>query len=79
MPLSGMSPKYFCRFFQDMMGQTLVEYVNKYRVERACLLLNSGEKSITEVAFESGFDSLSYFIKIFKRYKGETPGQYRKV
>lgn len=75
----NMSPKYFCRFFQEMTHRTPIDYLNYYRIERACYLLLTTDQSITEVAFNSGFNDLSYFIKTFKRYKGTTPKKYLKV
>jgi len=75
----SMSPKYFCRFFRDMTNHTPVEYLNSYRIERACYQLLTTNQSITDVAYGSGFNDLSYFIKTFKRYKGLTPKQYLKI
>jgi len=75
----GMSPKYFCRFFQEMTHRTPVDYLNYYRIERACYQLLTTDHSITEVAYQSGFNDLSYFIKTFKKYKGITPKQYLKA
>lgn len=74
----NMSPKYFCRFFQEMTHRTPVDYLNYYRIERACYQLLTTQHSITEVAYGSGFNDLSYFIKTFKKYKGVTPKQYLK-
>lgn len=74
----NMSPKYFCKFFQEMTHRTPIDYLNYYRIERACYQLLTSEQSITEVAYNSGFNDLSYFIKTFKRYKGTTPKRYLK-
>ncbi len=73
-----MSPKYFCQFFQDMIHRTPIDYLNYYRIEQACHLLSTGNQTITEVAYNTGFNDLSYFIKTFKKYKGITPKQYGK-
>jgi len=73
----GMSPKYFCRFFQEMTHYTPLGYVNYYRIERACYQLITTDASITEAAYSSGFNDLSYFIKMFKKYKGITPKRYQ--
>lgn len=73
-----MSPKYFCRFFHEMTHRTPIDYLNYYRIERACYQLMTTDQSITEVAYSSGFNDLSYFIKTFKKYKGTTPKQYLK-
>lgn len=72
----GMSPKYFCRFFQEMTHRTPIDYLNYYRIERACYQLVTTDLPITEVAYNSGFNDLSYFIKTFKKYKGTTPKKY---
>lgn len=73
---AGMSPKYFCRFFQEMTHQTPIEYLNACRVEHACCQLLTTDQSVTEVAFSCGFNDLSYFIKTFKKKKGVTPKKY---
>lgn len=73
---AGMSPKYFCRFFRDMTNRTPIDYVNYYRIECACEQLSTTEASITEVALNCGFNDISYFSKLFRRYKGITPRQY---
>lgn len=74
----NMSPKYFCRFFQEMTHRTPIDYLNYYRIERACYELLTTDQSITEVAYSCGFNDLSYFIKTFKKYKGITPKKYLK-
>lgn len=74
---AGVSPKYFCRFFQEMTHYTPLNYVNYYRIERACYQLITTDASITEIAYSSGFNDLSYFIKMFKKYKGVTPKKYQ--
>lgn len=75
---SGMSPKYFCRFFNSMTGKTPIDYLNYYRVECAADHLLYSEESVTDIALSCGFNDLSYFVKTFKRYKGLTPKQFRK-
>ena len=71
--------KYLCRLFKDYTGTTPIEYINRLRIERACLDLSSQATNITAVAFDSGFSDAAYFCKIFKRYKGMTPREYRLV
>lgn len=73
---AGMNSNYFCRFFRDMTGKTPIEYLNYYRVECACERLAASSDSITEVAMACGFNDLSYFIKVFKKFKGVTPSGY---
>ena len=74
----GMSPKYFCKFFKEMTHRTPFDYINYYRIERACDLLQTTNLSIADICQQCGYNDLSYFIKIFKKYKGTTPKQYQK-
>ena len=69
--------KYLCRLFKEHTGSSPIEYVNRLRIERACLDLSSQTANITSVAVDSGFSDAAYFCKIFKRYKGMTPREYR--
>jgi AraC-like DNA-binding protein/mannose-6-phosphate isomerase-like protein (cupin superfamily) len=73
----NFSPNYFCRFFKNNMGRSFFEYLNYYRCSRAEILLNTSEKSITEIALEVGFNSVSYFDKTYKKYKGYEPSEER--
>lgn len=75
----SMSPKYFCRFFSEMTHQTPMDYLNHQRIEQACYQLSTTDDSITEIAYRSGFNDLSYFIRTFKKYKGITPGKYKRA
>ncbi|MBE6702324.1 MAG: AraC family transcriptional regulator [Ruminococcaceae bacterium] len=76
--VAGSTEKYLCRFFKEYTGNSPVEYINRLRVERACLSMAAGDRSITEIAMDSGFNDISYFCKIFKRYKGVSPREYRR-
>ena len=75
---AGMTPKYFCHFFRSMTGRTPIDYLNHHRVEVACARIAAEEVNVTEVACDCGFNDLSYFIRVFKRYKQMTPKQYEK-
>ena len=75
---TGLSSKYFCRYFRTITNRTPIDYLNYYRVERACYLLDQQRHTITEVAYDCGFNDISYFIRCFKKYKGTTPLQYTK-
>ena len=74
----SMSPKYFCRFFSEMTHQTPMDYLNRQRIEQSCYELSTTDDSITEIAYRNGFNDLSYFIRTFKKYKGITPGKYKR-
>ncbi len=77
--VSGMNPKYFCRFFRSLTHQTPMDYVNDYRIEQASQLLLSTDASVTDIGLECGFNDSSYFVKVFRKYRGLTPNQYRKA
>ena len=73
--VSGMSEKYLCRFFKEFTGCTPIEYINRARIEHASVLLAFHRATVTDAAMESGFNDLSYFSRIFKRYKGVRPSE----
>lgn len=73
-----MSPKYFCSYFTSTFYISFVQYLNRYRIERACILLETTDLSVMEVGFEVGFENFSYFIRKFKEIQGCTPSVYRK-
>lgn len=75
--VANMNPKYFCRVFSSITHQSPMEYVNFYRIEKSAYLLDSTDLTITEIALDCGFSESSYFTKVFKKYKGSTPRQYR--
>ena len=76
---SGLSPKYFCRYFKNILQKTPIDYVNHYRIVRARQLLERNHMSIMEVATACSYHDLSYFVRCFKKYTGITPNQYSKL
>lgn len=72
------SPRYFCAFFKENFFMSFISYLNRYRIDQACILLQSKELTITEIALRVGFDNISYFIRKFKEIEGCTPKEYRK-
>lgn len=75
----NVNESYFCRMFKKITNATAVQYLNFVRVCKAERLLLSGEKSISEISFETGFSSLSYFNRTFKKFKSCTPTDYKKI
>jgi len=76
--VAGFSNKYFCKFFKDMTGTTPINYLLTYRIERAARKLLGTDLSVTQIAYDCGFNDLSYFIKTFKAFKHTSPKEYRK-
>lgn len=75
--ITGLSVPSFCNFFKKATNITFSEFVNQYRIQRACLLLHE-DKSIAEVCFECGFNNVTYFNKVFKQIMNKTPRQFKK-
>lgn len=68
----------FTRFFKEVSGSTFTEYLNSYRIVKSAYLLIYTKKPITDIAYEIGFQDLSYYIKVFNKQMGVSPNQYRK-
>ena len=77
--LAGFSKYHFTRLFKRFTGISFYKYLNKKRIEHAEKLLVDPELSITEVALQSGFSSLSAFIRMFKLIKDCTPTEFRNM
>jgi len=73
----SLSTPAFCRYFKKQTNMTFTDFVNNYRINQAKIFLLK-DSSITEVCFQVGFESLSYFNKLFKQHVGETPSEFRK-
>ncbi|WP_044478599.1 AraC family transcriptional regulator [Paenibacillus antibioticophila] len=75
---SNISKSEASRCFQSYMKCSPVEYLLRYRIEAAQRLLHGTTRSIQEICSECGFNSPSYFIRMFRKKVGVTPGEYRK-
>ncbi|WP_445454745.1 AraC family transcriptional regulator [Flavobacterium sp. 25HG05S-40] len=67
----------FCKFFKKMTGKTFSDYVNEIRIGYACTLITQTDKTIAQVAIESGFENQTYFNRVFLKKKNCTPKQFR--
>lgn len=76
--LLPMSAGQFCRFFKSLTRKTPVEYINAYRIRQAADLLRQTDRKISDIAYDVGFENLSYFIKVFHRFMHTAPSDYRK-
>ncbi len=75
--LSSLSEAAFCRYFKKMTRLTFTEFLNHYRINQAQKLLLL-DKNITETCYECGFESVSYFNRIFKKITNENPLAFKK-
>lgn len=76
---TGFSTYYFSRMFKKYAGESFSDYLNRQRISRALKLLRFDSVPITEVAFSSGYQSISNFNKVFKKNIGISPNEYRKL
>ena len=74
--VAHLSPTSFCRYFKAVTGKTFLEIINEYRIQYACQLLKKNELSVSQIAFESGFNDVPYFNKLFKKMKGVSPMKF---
>jgi len=74
----GMSRSAFAVRFKDLVGETPLEYLTSWRMQKATGLLQKGDKKVFEVAESVGYDSDAAFSKAFKRIVGVAPRQYRR-
>lgn len=72
-----LNPAYFSTLFKECTETTFKEFLNIVRIEEGKNLLSNTDYSIIDIAVAIGFDNQSYFSKVFKRYTGLTPKQYR--
>ena len=72
-----LNPAYFSSLFKQSTGSSFKEYLNMVRVEESKRLLTNTNYSVIDIAIATGFEDQSYFSKVFKKYTGLTPKQYR--
>ena len=75
---TGVSKQHLSRLFQSTLHTRPMEYIAKRRIQAAKELLSNTDTSVEIIAEETGFCTSSYFCKLFKRYEGMTPTQFRK-
>ncbi len=75
----GWHPVHLSKVFKLETGEMLSDYLLRIRLERAVQLLKSSELRIFEIAAQVGYLTTSYFIKVFKKYYGVTPQEYRNA
>ena len=71
------SERYISRRFQKALGTTVIEYLNRYRLQKALGLLNEGKVPLSEVGWECGIGEYKYFNYVFKKYMGCSVKEYQ--
>ncbi|MCK9860178.1 response regulator [Paenibacillus sp. ATY16] len=74
-----LSREYISRRFKQEMGENVFDYLGRIRVEKAKLLLQNPNLKIAQIAEMVGYDDDKYFSKVFKKFEGQSPNQYRKL
>lgn len=69
---------HLCRIFKEATGLTLIQYINRVKVQNACALLENTSMSVTDIGYCCGFNSTMYFCKTFKQLMNMTPSEFRK-
>jgi transcriptional regulator GlxA family with amidase domain len=77
--IAHMSKRSFLRAFHQATGSSPIAWLIELRIQRAANLLRMTRKSITEIAFEVGFNDSNYFTRQFKKVTNLTPGSYRTL
>lgn len=75
--LSNLSKEAFCRYFKGATGSAFTSFLNQYRISQAKRLLLKG-RNISETCYDCGYESLSYFNRIFKKIANENPSDFKK-
>jgi AraC-like DNA-binding protein len=75
---AGMSRSAFAARFKEILGQTPLEYVTEWRMQKAMQLLQQRDTKLIDIARSVGYESGTAFSKAFKRVVGANPGEYLK-
>jgi len=75
----NVNQQYLCKIFKEFTGSTPVDYLNEVRIDHACFEMSVNRLNATEAAFNTGFNDLSYFSKVFRKYKGMSPTEFKKA
>lgn len=73
-----LNPDYLGRMFRTATGMSVGGMIQKVRIEHACHLLSTTERTVTDIAAASGFDDMKFFYSVFKKHMGVLPGYYRE-
>ncbi|MDR4946137.1 response regulator transcription factor [Neobacillus cucumis] len=72
-----MNPNYFCDYFKNQTGETILDYVTSARLEKAKELLENTDLKIYDISLSVGYQDTKYFSRLFKQWIGQTPSQFR--
>lgn len=75
-----LSESYLKHLFKEMVGMSVTEFLNRYRISKACLLFGqSPELNDAQIAEKVGYNNYTYFVRVFTKYCGVSPREYKKT
>lgn len=75
--IANLTPTSFCRMFKSKTKKNFIEYLNEIRISNACKQLIETDMSVSEIAYNCGYKTVSNFNKLFKKNTGNTPKEYK--
>jgi AraC-like DNA-binding protein len=75
----NLSTTHYARLFKNKMGVSTLQYFNQLKIQKSCQYLYFSDKSIKEICHELGFSDPFYFSRLFKKYIGISPSEYKKL
>lgn len=77
--IANLTPQAFCRYFKKHTDKTFVSFLNEVRINEACKIILSGKfDSFSDICYQTGFDHVTNFNRVFKKTTGMSPGEYQK-
>ena len=74
-----MNLSYLGRVFRKTTGMSISAMIQKVRVDHACRMLSDTKRTILDISQSCGFEDIKFFYKVFKKYRGILPGEYREM
>ncbi len=75
--IANLTKESFCRYFKSQTGRTYMDFLTEFRINRACQMIKDNDKSVKEVGYACGFDSLSNFYYQFKKITKLSPLEFK--
>ncbi len=72
------SNTFLCTKFKEQSGESIMQCYNRLKIEEACCLMQQADMTLTDISARLGFNNPYYFSRVFKRFKGMSPSEYRK-
>ncbi|MNO17925.1 HTH-type transcriptional regulator YesS [compost metagenome] len=74
-----LDPSYLSKLFKSVTGENFIEYLTRRRIEKACELLRTSDRRISDISELVGYENQRYFSQVFKKSTGQTPSEYREM